>query len=100
MSHTEIIPTVKIKSSDPKTQGDFIEINQSDYDSKKHELYEESDVPAPKPVKAAKINATPEAIAFAEEAAFDLTGVKGSGKKGLITIEDVQDAIEALEESE
>lgn len=92
-----ILPTVKIKSSDPKTQGDFVEINETDFDPKKHELF---DIPAPKPVKAVKINATPEAIAFAEDAGFDLNGIVGTGKKGIITVEDVQDAIEAVEESE
>lgn len=90
-------PTIKIKSSDPKTQGDFVEINESDFDPKKHELFVEGSAPAPKPVK---INATPEAVKFAEDAGFSLDGVKGTGKKGLITVEDVQDAIEAAEESE
>lgn len=93
----QVCPTVKIKSSHPKSQGDFVEINKSDFDPKKHELFVEGDAPrAPKPVK---INATPEAIAFAEEAGFSLEGVKGTGKKGVITVEDVQDEIEAAEES-
>lgn len=102
MSFNEICPTVKIKSSNPATQGDFIEINESDFDPKIHELFAEGDEPTKpaKPAKVAKINATAEAIAFAEEAAFDLTNVKGTGKKGVITVEDVQDAIEAAEESE
>lgn len=91
--------TVKIKSSDPKTQGDFVEINESDFDPKIHELFSDEGKPAKAP-KPAKINATAEALAFAEEAGFDLTDVKGTGKKGVITVEDVQDAIEAAEESE
>jgi len=92
--------TVKIKSSHAASQGDFIEINETDFDKSKHELFEEGDAPAPKPVKPAKINATPEAIAFAEEAGFDISAVVGTGKKGQITVENVQDAIEAAEEGE
>lgn len=34
-------PTVKIKSTDPATQGDFVVINESDFDEKKHVKYEE-----------------------------------------------------------
>lgn len=95
------VETVKIKSSYP-SQGEFVEINATDFDETIHELFVEGDE-SPKPAKApkpAKINATPEAIAFAADAAFDLTNVKGTGKKGVITVEDVQDAIEAAEESE
>lgn len=33
--------TVKIKSTDPKSQGDYVIINESEFDSKKHELFEE-----------------------------------------------------------
>lgn len=33
--------TVKIKSSNPATQGDFIIINKDDFDDKVHELYVE-----------------------------------------------------------
>lgn len=99
MSHNEIVKTVKIKSTHPETQGDFVEINETDYDAKKHELFEEGDAPAAKQPKPAKINATAEAIKFAEDAGFSLEGVKGTGKKGVITVEDVQDAIEAAEEA-
>ena len=41
------IPTVKIKSENPDSQGDFIVINESDFDSKTMTLFD-----APK--KAAK----------------------------------------------
>lgn len=34
--------TIKIKATDSKTQGDFVIINECDFDSKKHELYEVS----------------------------------------------------------
>lgn len=38
-------PTVKIKSTDVETQGDYVEINETDFDAEKHELYVEP-VPA------------------------------------------------------
>ena len=98
MSH--VCKTIKIKSSHPESQGEFVEINEADFDAKKHELYVGNDLPPAAPAKVATVKATPEAIQFAEEAGFDISTVKGTGKKGIITVEDVQDAIEAAEESE
>jgi len=34
-------PVVKIKSTHPETQGAFVEINETDFDAEKHELYVE-----------------------------------------------------------
>lgn len=34
-----LLKTVKIKSTHPKSQGEFVEINESDYDEKKHTLF-------------------------------------------------------------
>ena len=34
-------PVTKIKSTDPETQGAFVEINTSNFDPEKHELYVE-----------------------------------------------------------
>jgi hypothetical protein len=45
---SEIVRTVKIQSSHPESQGDFVEINEEDFDKEKHELYVEK-----KPAKAA-----------------------------------------------
>lgn len=95
----QTVPTVRIKSTHPKSQGDFVEINEKDFDPKKHEMFDEADAPKVKATKVEKINATAEAIKFAEDAGFSLEGVKGTGKKGVITVEDVQDAIEAAEEA-
>lgn len=92
--------TVKIKSSDPKSQGDFVEINESDFDPKKHEKYEGDDEVSAPVTPAKKIKATADAHKFAEDAGFDISTVKGTGRGGIITVEDVQDAIEAAEESE
>lgn len=33
--------TIKVKSSDPASQGDFVVIDKDDYDEKVHVLYEE-----------------------------------------------------------
>lgn len=35
--------TIKIKSTDQANQGDYVIINKDDYDSEKHELFEDSD---------------------------------------------------------
>lgn len=63
------IKVVRIKSTHPPSQGDFVEINESDFDAAVHELYEDApavsveppvlpvlppapEVPAPAPVVA------------------------------------------------
>lgn len=98
MSHMTL-PTVKIKPSHP-SQGEFVEINEKDFDAKKHELFEEGEAVAPAaPAATKKVKATADARKFAEDAGFDISTVKGTGRGGVITVEDVQDAIEAAEES-
>lgn len=81
------IPTVKVK--DPAT-GDFIVINESDYDESVHELY--AGETAPKP-RAAEVDATDAARELAEDEGIDLATVEGSGKDGRITKGDVEAAI-------
>lgn len=44
----DTVPTVKVKPWG-KDQGDYVEINQSDFDPKKFELYEPKLEPQPKP---------------------------------------------------
>lgn len=41
----DVIPTVKVKPWS-KDQGDFVEINESDFDAKVHEAYEEGSAEA------------------------------------------------------
>lgn len=40
-------PVVRIKSSHPASQGDFIEINKADFDESKHVLHVEVPLPPP-----------------------------------------------------
>jgi len=54
------VATVRVKASHP-SQGEFIVINEDDYDPERHELYEGDaprrravSAPAPQPTKAAK----------------------------------------------
>ena len=42
-------PTIRIK--DDKAPGGFVEINESDYDPKKHTIYQPEEKPKPKKVK-------------------------------------------------
>lgn len=41
------MPTIKIKSADPASQGAFVIIDKSDYNPDVHELYGEQDLGAP-----------------------------------------------------
>lgn len=36
---SQVLKTIKIKSTDPKTQGEFVEINETDFNEKEHVLY-------------------------------------------------------------
>lgn len=68
MSSTETVKTVKIVSSHKASQGDFVEINASDFDPKIHELFEAED----KPKKlSAKEQKAADAAAAAAAAAKD-----------------------------
>lgn len=44
---TQTCATVKVKSSHPKTQGAFVEINESDFNPNVHELYDAEQRPMP-----------------------------------------------------
>lgn len=106
MSH-ETVKTVRIMPSHV-SQGAFVEINESDFDPKKHKLFEKNmtapipapvvvDIPKPAPyISAPEMNATIKAIELALEAGIDLSTIKGTGKNGKITIEDVEAEIEKL----
>lgn len=107
MSH-EICKTVRIKSTDPKTQGAFVEINECDFNDKVHTLFQPT-VPAPvaptpirvgneNPPPPAPVNATDKALELAADAGIDITSVVGTGKNGKVTAEDVEAAIENLTE--
>lgn len=88
------VPTVKIKSSDPKSQGAFVEINESDFDPKKHEKYEGKEEaghsaggsPAPLSATAQKL---------VDEHGLDVSKIVGTGKDGSITVADVKAAVAA-----
>lgn len=100
---SDALKTVKIKSTDPKSQGAFVEINESDFNPKVHDLFEPK---APQPVAAAapkapeavadEPKATAEAVQMAADAGIDLASVVGTGKNGKITAKDVEAAIEQL----
>lgn len=38
------LKTIRIKSTHPASQGDFVEINETDYDPSKHELFDKAPV--------------------------------------------------------
>lgn len=103
MSHGTC-PTLKIKSEHP-SQGEYIEINASDYDASKHELYAGETAPAPAmapppPASAVNVKIDNDARQLAEDAGIELTTLVGTGKKGKITTQDVEAAIEKLGEQE
>lgn len=88
------VETVKIKSSDPKTQGDFVEINASDFDETKHELFADEGSKTPKPAGApAALSATAQKLV--DENGLDVTKIVGTGKDGSITVADVKAAVAA-----
>lgn len=90
MSHTEILPTVKIKSSNPESQGPFIEINESDFDPKIHELFD-----APVKAAGAPVALSATAQKLVDDNGLDVTKIVGTGKDGSITVADVKAAIAA-----
>lgn len=102
---------VRIKSTHPKSQGAFVEINETDFDPKKHQLYKAADAgdmpPPPAPVveteettpsEAEDVNATAKAIELANDAGIDISKIVGTGRGGQITVKDVETAIEAESE--
>lgn len=101
------IDTVKTIKIQPwgKGQGDFVEINESDFDPQKHKKYNAKEIPPAPPAPVAvnvpaqaadEPRATAEAIEMAAEAGIDLATIAGSGKNGKITKNDVEAAIEKL----
>lgn len=84
MSH--ICKTVKIKASHP-SQGDFVEINEEDFDPEKHELYAAKAAITP---PAAVVDYSEAVKKLAEEHNLDLSQIKGSGKNGTVTVKDVK----------
>jgi hypothetical protein len=54
--------TIKVKASDVKTQGEFIVINEVDFDADVHEKYEEKAKPAKKASTSAPKKAEDEDI--------------------------------------
>lgn len=86
------VETVKIKSSDPKTQGDFVEINATDFDKTKHELFVEKDEPKPTGAPAT-LSATAQKLV--DDNGLDATKIVGTGKDGSITVADVKAAVAA-----
>lgn len=98
---TETCKTVRIKSTDPKTQGEFIEINDCDYDAAKHGPIVEVVPAAPKPAQMEETTpadglkwASNKARDKAIESGLDFSKVKGTGNGGKITMEDVEAAID------
>jgi len=96
----EICKTVKIMPSH-KSQGAFVEINESDFDAQKHKLYKGGEIAPPQPVAvdavpAPEAFATKEAAELAADAGIDLASVIGTGKNGKVTAKDVEKAIEDL----
>lgn len=67
-----------------KGQGDFVEVNKSDY-LKNPKAYEPYETKAPsRPAPSAKV------VKLAAERGVDLNAVVGTGKNGAVTVEDVE----------
>jgi len=106
--------TVKIESTDKKTQGDFVIINEEDFNSKEHKLYsegKESKTPPKAPAKTppkGKKNQEPKEIelvfdndetkALFEDAGLTVEDVTATGENGVVTEDDVLKAVEAKED--
>lgn len=57
------IPVVRIKSTHPESQGDFVEINSEDFDSSKHDLFDAPPPPPPEIVPPPPEPAKPDLLA-------------------------------------
>lgn len=85
--------TVKIKSSHP-SQGEFVEINASDFDATKHELFGDEGSKTPKAAGApAALSATAQKLV--DDNGLDISKIVGTGKDGAITVADVKAAVAA-----
>lgn len=83
--------TIRVKSTDKKTQGDFILVNKEDYDSKRHTRYE-GKIPSGPPPANPKISPAAKKLADAE--GVDLSKIEGSGPNGNVVVDDVKKAID------
>ncbi len=94
MSH-ETCKTVRVESWSI-SQGEFVEINESDFDPNKHKLYKGKTPTAPPPAAAslepvADVKIQAKAAKLAEELGIADPGkIKGSGKNGAVTVADVE----------
>lgn len=87
-----------------KGQGDFVEINESDFDPQKHKLYNAKapsvppvavQPPPPAPV-VEDVKITADAKQLADETGVDLSKIVGTGHNGKITVKDVEKAIDEM----
>lgn len=64
------LKTIRIKSTHPASQGDFVEINETDYDPSKHELFDETPASPNSELTVAELKAalTEKGIAFDDKA--------------------------------
>ena len=88
--------TLKVKSSDPKNQGEYVLINVEDFDKELHELFGDEKAPeGDKDDKGDKEPAEPSKTAkkLAADNGIDLATVQGTGKDGAITVNDVKKAV-------
>lgn len=105
--------TVRVQSWS-KDQGDFVEINEKDYDPKRHKLFEAKAPTMPPPPAAAvgkgkgKKNPPPAVFNFASDEARELAKesaltdeqigeIVGTGENGAISVEDVEKFVEGTE---
>jgi hypothetical protein len=96
MSH-ETVKTIRVEAWGQK-QGEFVEINESDFDPKKHKPYQ-GKTPNGAPPPAANPPPPPpvDGIKWADDAArqagiasgLDFSKIKGTVKKKTVTVEDV-----------
>jgi len=95
-----ICKTIKIESSDAKTQGDYLLINKEDYNADVHKLYV-GDVKPPTAVKplVTTVKFSKEAEKLALEAGLNIDDIVGGGRGGNIRVADVTAAIEAAKPS-
>ena len=88
---SDICKTVLVKASNPKTQGDFVRINEDDFNPEVHEkLGGNPKTTEPTVSEAAK--------KLAEDAGIDIETITGTGANGNVTKGDVEAAIKAKEE--
>jgi pyruvate/2-oxoglutarate dehydrogenase complex dihydrolipoamide acyltransferase (E2) component len=82
-----------------KGQGDFVEINESDFNPEVHKLFDGVVPMAPPPPAAIttdNVRIVEKARQLAEDAGVDISTIVGTGLHGKITIKDVELAIETM----